>query len=203
MSRRVLALATAALALLGAPGRADGLRGRLGLDSAVVEARLERHGSVVLDRATRASDDGSVIAYVLFRQPVARVLALLTDGARQMEWRPDLASVSTLERSERERLDEVQMRVLFTSLTYRVRYRLDATRITWTLDPRFDNDLRRFEGFWELEEVSPERTLGRFGTQVDAGQALPAAMQRRLTRRSVERTMESCRRWVDAAGAVE
>jgi hypothetical protein len=69
------------------------------------------------------------------------------------------------------------------------------------LDERFENDLAVLEGFWEFHALEDGRTLGRFGTRVDAGAAIPAFMQRDLTRRSVVKTMENCRTWVDSDGA--
>jgi hypothetical protein len=83
-----------------------------------------------------------------------------------------------------------------------VRYRRDpqTDRIEWALDPRFDNDLARFEGFWEFYPMKDGGTLGRFGTRVDAGAAVPAFMQRDLTRRNVVKTMGDCRKWVDSNG---
>jgi hypothetical protein len=144
-----------------------------------------------------------VIAYVIFAQPRERVVELLTDPGRQAEWRTDLESVEVVERVGQMRVDEVRMRVMFRDLVYRIRYDRDPTtdRIAWRLDPRFANDLDLLEGFWEFYAMEDGTTLGRFGTRVDAGAAIPAFMQRDLTRRSVVRTMEDCRNWVDSNGA--
>jgi len=46
------------------------------------------------------------------------------------------------------------------------------------------------------------RTLGRFATAVDVGDALPAFLQEAVTRRTLARTLERCRRWVNADGAM-
>lgn len=165
-------------------------------------ARLRDTGLVVLEEVAGSGADSFVVAYVLFDRPRTRAMALVTDPSRQTEWRPDLTAVETVERLPEGRVDEVSMRILFRDLTYRVRYRKDpgSGRIEWQLDPRFDNDLRRFEGFWEFFELPEGRTLGRFGTLVDAGALVPSFMQRDLTRRSVVQTLENCRHWVDSDG---
>ena len=173
----------------------------LATEPAELVARLRGTGLVVLEDVAASGADSFVVAYVLFDRPRSRAMALVTDPSRQTEWRPDLTGVETLERLPDGRIDEVRMRILFRDLTYRVRYRRDPNgRIEWKLDPRFENDLERFEGFWEFFELPEGRTLGRFGTLVDAGALVPAFVQRDLTRRSVVQTLENCRLWVDSDG---
>jgi hypothetical protein len=165
--------------------------------------RLHEQRIVVLEDVASAERTTFVIAYVIFEQPRTRVVALVTEAGRQTEWRTDLKSVAVVEDAPPRRVDEVRMRVMFRDMVYRVRYERDpeTDRIAWTLDERFDNDLAVLEGFWEFHPLEGGRTLGRFGTRVDAGAAIPAFMQRDLTRRSVVKTMENCRRWVDSDGA--
>jgi len=165
--------------------------------------RLRERGIVVMEDV--ASDERAtfVVAFVIFAQPRERAIALVADPKRQLEWRTDLSGVETVETVADSRVDEVRIRVLFRELVYRVKYHRDpeTDRISWALDPRFENDLDRFDGFWEFYPLENGGTLGRFGTRVDAGIAVPAFMQRDLTRRSVVGTMENCRRWVDSNGA--
>jgi hypothetical protein len=165
--------------------------------------RLQEQGIVVLEDIASTERTTFVIAYVIFEQPRSRVIALVTEASRQTEWRTDLKSVAVVEDAPPTRVDEVRMRVMFRELVYRVRYQRDpeTDRIAWALDERFENDLAVLEGFWEFHPLENGRTLGRFGTRVDAGAAIPAFMQRDLTRRSVVKTMENCREWVDSDGA--
>jgi hypothetical protein len=164
--------------------------------------RLYEQRMVVMEDVANTGRPSFVIAYVMFEQPRERARALVTDPTRQTEWRKDLSRVDVVETTADTRVDEVALKVMFRELVYRVKYRRDAEtdRIEWTLDPSFDNDLDRFEGFWEFYPLRNGATLGRFGTHVDAGVAIPAFMQRDLTRRSVVTTMENCRKWVDSGG---
>lgn len=165
-------------------------------------ARLRAQGLVVLEDVAQSDPESFVIAWVLFAQPPDRTVALVTSPERQLEWRPDLDDVRTVAQQGEGRTDEVEMRVMFRKLLYRVQYLRDpaTSRIQWALDPSFDNDLARFDGFWEFYALADGATLGRFGTRVDAGALFPASVQRSLTRRSVVGTMEACKKWVDSGG---
>ena len=164
--------------------------------------RLRDQGLVVMEDVANPERASFVIALVIFAQDRERAIALVTDPKRQMEWRSDLDSVEIVEAAAQTRVDEIHMRVLFRELVYRVKYHRDpeTDRISWALDPRFENGLVHFEGFWEFYPMTDGTTLGRFGTHVDAGAAFPAFIQRDLTRRSVLETMKSCRKWVDSNG---
>ena len=87
-------------------------------------------------------------------------------------------------------------------IDYRVRthYDYERSRIDWKLDPNFDNDLQDIEGYWELYELDENRTLGKFGTRVSVGQAMPIWLQDYATRKNVPQTMDRMRRWVDSDG---
>ena len=94
---------------------------------------------------------------------------------------------------------------MFTTFVYRVRYRdlwdTDG-RFEWTLDPGFDNDIEKFEGFWEFYpfEKDPNRTLARFGSNVDIGPAVPRFIQRGMTRKTVFGYLKNVRLWINSDG---
>lgn len=144
-----------------------------------------------------------VIAYVIFVQPADRVYALLAQSDRAAEFRPELTSVETVEMGPHGPIDEQRLRILFTSYVYRLVYRLspEQRRIEWVLDESFDNDLARVSGYWELFEMADGRTLGRSGTSVDVGPAIPAFLQVWLTRNHLPKTMKGVKRWVDSGGS--
>lgn len=164
--------------------------------------RLEAQKVLVLEEAGSRSPGEFVIAFVIFARRPKEVVDLVVQSKRQMEYRPELERIETVEDGPTSRVDEHHMKILFQDVAYRLRYdRNPATdRIEWRLDPSFDNDLRRLEGFWEFFPLDGDRTLGRFGSLVDVGPALPAFVQERMTRRTVVRTVENCRKWVDSGG---
>jgi hypothetical protein len=145
---------------------------------------------------------GIVNAYVLFGQPIDRVYALLTQSARQVEFRPELMSIETIEMGPHGPIDEQRLRILFRTYVFRLEYRLfpEQRRIEWSLDQRFDNDLGRVSGYWELFAMADGRTLGRSGTSVDVGPAVPAFLQDWITRKKLPNAMKGVQRWVDSEG---
>jgi hypothetical protein len=72
--------------------------------------------------------------------------------------------------------------------------------MTWGLDPEYENDLARLEGFWELYELDEARTLARFGTAVQVGPALPGFVQDLVTRKKLPASIDQTRQWVDSLG---
>lgn len=187
-----------AIPSLGAGGSAERL---LEEEPPELVARLMEQKLLVLDEAS----ESLVVAYVIFERSLQDVLGLLRQPIRQLEYRPELDSVETIRRFENGRVDEQRIRIMFMTFVYRVRYRdlVDTEgRLEWTLDPDFDNDLGRFEGFWEFYplEENPDRTLARFGSNVNVGPAVPRFIQKRMSRKTVLRYLENCRRWIDSDG---
>jgi len=149
-----------------------------------------------------AADAERVRALVLFSQPEPRVLQLLVQTARQIEYRPDLEDIRVVEELPDRHVDEHDMKIMLTRISFWLRYQFDFTagRIAWSLDPRFPNQMRVVEGSWELQPLDPGHTLARFATRVDVGPALPSFLQTLATRKSVPTTLDRCRRWVDSDG---
>jgi hypothetical protein len=164
--------------------------------------RLFQEKMVLVEVVKRKGEGTLFVAYVLFEQPRTRVVQLLIQPERQREYRPELRHVEVVERGPDTRVDEHHLKIMFTNVVYRLRVRRDRAteRLSWHLDPSFDNDLRRMQGFWELHELGEDRTLGRFGSIVDVGRAVPRALQDVLSRKTVLRTVENTRRWVDSDG---
>jgi hypothetical protein len=197
-----------ALALAGAVARAGGAQpeeARTVLarePPALVEALLEN--KVVL---AGHSDGRAHVTrgFVIFEQAIDRTFLLLSQTVRQREYRPDLATIETVEQLPDGSIEEHRMRILFLDIRYRLRHRSDRERrrLTWELAPGYDHDLARLEGFWELYPLPPNRTLGVFGTQLEMGDAVPSFLEDLATRRNLPGTLERCRRWVDGDGRVD
>jgi hypothetical protein len=168
-----------------------------------VVKRLMKEKLVVLRPASTGDGaDGYVRALVVFAQPRRRTLRLLSQTARHDEFRPELKRVRSLQWSDAGTVDEHRMKFMFMQIDYRLRTHFDfeAGRIWWELDPDFQNDFRTIEGFWELFEMDPGQTLGRFGTRVDVGPTLPIWLQDYATRKNLPKTLERVQRWVDSNG---
>jgi len=73
------------------------------------------------------------------------------------------------------------------------------------LGPRFPPPLdaiARMQGFWELHDFDhgSERTLGRFGSDVDVGSGVPRFVQNGMSRKTVLRYVQNVQRWIDSDG---
>lgn len=157
---------------------------------------------LLVEEAKRESGGTLFVAYVLFEKPLIRVVELINQPERQREYRPELRSIEVVERGPDTRVDEHRLKIMFTNVVYRLCMRRDRAtdRFSWHLDPSFDNDLRRMQGFWEFYQLGEDRTLGRFGSTVDVGRAVPRMVQDKLSRKTVLRTVENTRKWVDSDG---
>jgi hypothetical protein len=164
--------------------------------------RLFEKKMVVVEEVKKEGEGTLFVAYVVFEKPRSRVVFLILQAERQREYRPELREIEEVERSPDRRVDEHRMKILFTNVVYRLCLRRDGAtdRISWHLDPDFDNDLRSLEGFWEFYELGEGRTLGRFGSKVDVGPVVPRRLQDALSRKTVLGTVDNTRKWVDSDG---
>jgi hypothetical protein len=202
-------LGALALMLLAGTARGDPTltgavhRALAGEPPELVERLLDEKVVVLSGSEPRDQGDPSQVrALVLFARSRSGVIQLLLQTARQTEYRPELQKVETLERFPDGEVDLQEMRIMLVRVSYWLRYQWDvsAGRISWGLDPRFPNGLRVTDGSWELEEVDAVHTLGRFGTRVDVGPALPAFLEEIATRKNLPQTLDRCRRWIDSDG---
>ncbi len=184
-----------------APAAASGCRPATQL---LVEQPPARVGQLFVDKVMMLPDDpeGTVRALVLFDRPRDRVMRLLTQTGRQREFRTDLRELETVQFFEDGSLDEHLIRIMLVSMAYRLRYHFDfpRCRITWRLDPSYENPVERIEGYWVLHALGRGQTVGRFGTRVDVGASVPRYLQDYATRQKVPELVERVRRWVNSDG---
>jgi hypothetical protein len=169
---------------------------------AIVERLLADKVALLPGSDSSPGEPPVVKALVLFSQPKSRVMEFLLQTARQLEYRPELEKVETVEHLPEGDVDQQEMKIMFVRVHYRLRYRYEpaADRLSWALDPRYENGLHIIDGSWELHALDAGHTLARFSTHVDVGPALPAFLQDIATRKNVPQTLERCRKWIDSDG---
>lgn len=165
-----------------------------------LQPRLERERFLMLPG--EPGKPGLAEGFVLFSQPHAQVWRLLSQPERQREYRTDLTELTNVERFPNGGVDRHSIRVLFMRLTYHLRYELEpaAWRITWSLDPKYENSLQLLSGSWAFFALPGDRTLGRFGTMASVGTMLPSSLQDTLTRKTALETLGRVQLWVDSGG---
>ena len=199
MRRAALLLCLGLAWPLGAHAEAAPAEHYLAAHAPEVRAQLQRHGFAMLEESDATSRAKRTVGYVIFEKPPGEVYRMLAQTERQAEFRPEVTSIETVERGERGPTDEHRLKILFRRIAYRLRYELDPQELAlrWSLDPRFDNALQRVDGFWELHPMGDGRTLGRSGTQVDLGPALPKSLQDWVTRKNLPAQLGRVRAWVN------
>ena len=166
---------------------------------------LLREGAVILRDVVRDGQkaSGLIRALVLFEKDADAVFRLLIQTHRQDEYLPLLQSAKTIERYGSGNLDQHELEVLFLDVIFRVRHRWDARErtITWSLDPAFDNDLRRMEGSWKIYPLEVERSIGEYTSRVDLGRLVPDFVEQMLSRRELPEALHAQRAWVNSGGS--
>jgi hypothetical protein len=173
----------------------------------MIRERLASDGLVVMVTADdpgtpSAAKSSVVIGYVRFHAGLAETYRLLSQTARQIEYRTELKSIETLEQTETGPVDQHRIKILFLRYDYHLQYHLDpeARSLRWELDPDYENDLARVDGSWELFEMQDGDTLGRFTTGVEVADGIPRFVQDYFTRKNLPSTLGNCRRWVNSKG---
>jgi hypothetical protein len=162
-------------------------------------ANLQKTGVVLVEHT---GEDGTFEGLVIFDPPLDRIWHLLIQGDRQNEYRPELKRIRTIDKGPNHSLEEHELRIMFISLTYRLRFELnrDQNFIGWSLDPDFKNDVDHISGNWQLYEMEDGRTLARFETRVRVGGALPGWLQDTVSRKKIPQTLKRCRVWANNEG---
>jgi hypothetical protein len=205
MRRRGAWFCAAAAILLAAraePAGAGDAEALLSQQPAALRERLEEEKVVILTPEGGGDAERWVKALAIFERPRDQVIDLVAQSVRQIEYRPEITSIETVESFPNGTVDEHELRILFVDFSYFLRGQVDreAGRVWWSLDAGRANDLRRLDGYWEFHELAPGRTLGAFGTVVDIGPTLPSFLQDLATRKNVPQTVDRTRRWVDSNG---
>ena len=172
------------------------------IDAQTVELREELLEEHMVLLPSDGLPKGQVEALVLFSQPPENVWELLLQRERQKEFRPEITSLSIIEKSDGRVVEEQHLKIAFLDVAYRLECRVDAgTRtLTWQLDESFESTLEHVTGYWELHELDGGRTLARFGTKVSVSPAVPGFLQNGITRKNVPEGLENTRQWVDSDG---
>ena len=167
--------------------------------------RLHRERFVLLHGPAAEEDPapaGWIRGLVLFARPKSEVLHLLIQSTRQNEYRPELREIRLVEEQRDRHTIAYRMRMMLMTIEYRAihRWSFETGEVWWELDPDADNDLARLEGRWKVYALDDGTSLGRFGTRIDVGPALPAFLQDLATRQKLPEAMHNIRRWVDSGG---
>lgn len=145
---------------------------------------------------------GTIRALFVVKQPRAETFRLLTQPSLQMSYQSRLKKSETVSRTENGETTEFIVKVGLVSVHTRVVHKWwpEISRMAWTLDPSFKNDLRHQEGFYNLYALDERTTLLEFGTVLEVSALVPKFVQNYLTRSDLPEALGFVKKFVDSGG---
>jgi hypothetical protein len=194
---------TIGLALLSAVPTVDNPEAWKGLTPAQI-ARVKKGEVLILDQDTSGSGEQKrfIRAAILFNQPIEKAWLLFRKTENQARYLPDLESNKLVSRDAKGDQVDFHVSLLGISIDYRIHHVYDDAncQLSWGLDPSYDNDMKRVDGFWHLYKYDDTHTLGRYGTQVEVMSFIPEFVMTRLTRSNLPVNMEAVKKYIDSGG---
>jgi len=204
--RNVLAL-FAVLVLAAGPAAtvptADDPEAWQGLTEEQVE-RVKAGEIVIIDQDTsEGSEEKRMIrAAMIFDRPLDEVYKMLRKREDQVKYLPDLHECDLVMRDEDEDRVDFHVKVLMFTIDFRLNHHYDDENyhIWWSLDPEYDNEMKRVDGVWKLYQLDEERTLARYGTWVCFSSLIPDFIMARLTRNNLPENLGSEYKYIQSGG---
>ncbi len=167
-------------------------------------ASLEAGRIVVLkqDSGEGKGKQSYIRASLVFNQPIDKVWDLLKHTERQEEYLPHLKASDLITVSTTSNVTEFLLKIMFFNIRYRVDHTFDNKdyRLSWHLDPGYDNGLKELEGYYNLYAIDGTHTLARYGSKVDVGSLVPEFVEDYLTRKDLPKALGNLKAWVDSDG---
>jgi hypothetical protein len=142
-----------------------------------------------------------VEAAVVFDKPPEYVWELLYRTEDQIKFLDEVDEIEIIEKEELRDNLELELRVLFMTIVYRVIHHFDrdAFHIYWGLDPSFENDLLYLHGFWKLHPYGEGKTLARYGSDVSI-KNVPQWIESLFKQHGVKKSLVAVRKYVNSGG---
>lgn len=170
-----------------------------------MRAALEKEGQVLFGEQKEGSGGsygGYIRAVAFFKQPKARAFSLIIEPSLQPLYLPRLVSATAVEQPTNGELDEFTLKVLIAKFVFRTRHWFypEHSRVEWSLEKNWKNDIDAQDGYWQLYAVTPELTVGEYGTMIDTGIAVPGWVQDMLARKDIPKALTAFRKYINSDG---
>lgn len=174
-----------------------------GLTPAQVE-QVKKGQIVLMDQDTSGSGDQKrfIQAAILFNQPIDKAWQLFRKTENQHRYLPDLDECKLVKRDAKGDLVDFEVELAGFEIEYRIHHVYDDAnyKLSWGLDPSYDNDMKRVDGFWHLYKYSETQTLARYGTQVEVSSLIPEFIMKKLTRDNLPANMQAVKKYIESGG---
>ncbi len=200
----ILATVLCSIAMAGAVPAADDPEAWKDLTDEQIK-KVKAGEVVLIDQDVSESGEDQrrfIRAAMIFDQPIDKAWALFRATETQHRYLPDLSSCELVKRTETEDLVDFHVKISMFSIDYRVNHHYDDENrhLWWRLDPDFDNDMKRVDGFWKLYKLDENRTLARYGTRVEITSLVPDFLMERLTRSNLPANMDAVYKYIQSGG---
>jgi len=166
-------------------------------------ARVKKGEIVLLDKDTSEAGQQKrmIEAAMIFDQPIEVAWKLFRKTELQDRYLPDLESCTLVSRDQKGDLVDFHVKLVI-NINYRIHHVYDDENcyLHWGLDPGYDNDMKRVDGFWRLYKIDGQHTLARYGTWVEVSSIIPDFLMERLTKSNLPVNMEAVYKYINSGG---
>ncbi|MBI5524876.1 MAG: hypothetical protein HY897_00930 [Deltaproteobacteria bacterium] len=192
----------AAVRLVG--GLTEGGAYLAGLDPKLRKT-LEKEGHVLFGEQSETKGGtyaGYIRAVALFKGSKEQVYKLIAQPVRQPTYLPRLTGAKSVDKPANGEPIEFRVKVMWARMKFFTRHWFypEYSRVEWALDKNHKNDIALQEGYWQLYQVKPDLTVGKYGTKVDTGVAVPQFVQDFLARQDIPKALTAFRAFIDSKG---
>lgn len=166
---------------------------------------LDQKGQVLLedDQSTDSGFGGYIRAVAIFHQSKKRVFELMAAPDMQSLFMPHVVSSVPLQRPTNGQLTEFTLKIMLSHFKFHTMHWFypEVSRLEWWLDTSQKNDISGQEGYWQLFELTPDTTVGEYGTKIDTGIHVPRWLQNIFARGDIPDALTAFRKYMDSNGA--
>lgn len=165
--------------------------------------KLLKTGTVVSTNLSSGDEiKGLINAYIIAKQPKAKVWALLHEPSKQALYLPRLTKSKTVSKGDEEELGWFQVKVAFVTIENQVDHRWwpEVSRMAWGLHPAYDNDLIQQDGYYNLYAIDENTTLMELGTALETSALVPGFVQEYLTKKDLPDVIRAVKKYMDSDG---
>ncbi len=174
----------------------------LDLLDAKEKAKLMKDGVVLSQKITGEGDvKGMVTALIIVKQPRAKVFELLTNPSGQSKYLPRLNSSKTVTKRENGETTAFVVKVSFISVKTQIVHQWwpEISRMAWTLNPKFDNDMKVQDGYYNIYSLDENTSLMEFGTEIQTS-GVPQFVQDYLVKSDLPEALMNVKKYQDSGG---
>jgi hypothetical protein len=165
---------------------------------------LDKEGQVLLedDKSTDSGFGGYIRAVAIFHQSKKRVFELMAAPDQQSLFMPHVVSSVPMQKPANGQLTEFTLKVMLSHYRFHTMHWFypETSRLEWWLDTSQKNDIAGQEGYWQLFELTPDTTVGEYGTKIDTGIHVPKWLQNIFARGDIPDALKAFRKYMDSNG---